>query len=66
MSERKLETGFKDYLGDGVYAEFDGYQVWLKTLEGMRIALEPSVLSALDRYAKDLNAALIADRQRMS
>lgn len=44
----------KDYLGDGVYAEFDGYQVWLSTLEGHRIALEPAVYIALGRYVDRL------------
>lgn len=42
------------YLGDGVYAEFDGYQVWLYTQEGMRIALDPSVLTILHRYATEV------------
>jgi len=41
-----------DYLGDGVYADFDGYQIELKTLEGNVIYLEPNVLDALDRYRK--------------
>jgi hypothetical protein len=38
------------YLGDGVYASHDGYQVWLTTgVDGQRhsIALEPAVLRAL-------------------
>lgn len=38
------------YLGDGVYASFDGYQIWLD-LRGQdsttRIALEPQVFDAL-------------------
>jgi len=42
------------YLGDGVYATFDGYQVWVWTSNGIReserIALEPEVLDALNRY----------------
>ena len=44
------------YLGDGVYAEFDGYHIWLTTTrsEGQpeRIALEPMVFGALMRYAR--------------
>ncbi len=44
----------KAYLGDGVYASFDGYQVWIWTSNGLRlserIALEPSVLEALNRF----------------
>lgn len=44
------------YLGDAVYASFDGYQIWLRTGDGnnQRIALEPAVLCALDRYRKDI------------
>lgn len=40
------------YLGDAVYASFDGYQVWLRTGDGNdnRIALEPSVIDALVQY----------------
>lgn len=46
------------YLGDGVYAYHDGYQIWLKTEREMgrveRIALEPDVLQSLIRYDHDL------------
>lgn len=45
----------QDYLGDGVYCEFDGYQIWLFTQKGARIALEPSVLEALVRYQKRIS-----------
>jgi len=45
------------YLGDGVYASFDGYQVWLSTQEGRRIALEPAVMVQLDKYVSDIGAA---------
>jgi len=42
-----------DYLGDGVYASYDGYMVWLD-LRGQddttKIALEPVVIEALERY----------------
>lgn len=49
----------EDYLGDGVYASFDGYHIWLDTRAQIpinRIALEPSVLAALNRYAKTVDA----------
>ena len=41
------------YLGDAVYASFDGYQIWLRTRDGndQRIALEPRVFDALVKYA---------------
>jgi hypothetical protein len=44
------------YLGDAVYASFDGYQIWLRTGDGndQRIALDPDVYSALTRYVQAL------------
>lgn len=44
------------YLGDAVYASFDGYQIWLRTGDGgnQRIALEPSVFAALKRYHESI------------
>jgi hypothetical protein len=41
------------YLGDGVYASFDGYQIWLAVNhhENKQVALEPQVLDALVAYA---------------
>ena len=43
------------YLGDGVYASFDGYQIWLSTQREIGqhiIALDPFVLERLVEYAK--------------
>lgn len=49
---------FKTYLGDSVYASFDGYHIWLTTENGYgpsnQIALEPAALRALADYAKEL------------
>jgi hypothetical protein len=41
------------YLGDGVYASYDGYQIWLAVNHhtNKQVALEPQVLAALLRYA---------------
>jgi len=41
------------YLGDGVYASFDGYQIWLAVNhhENKQVALEPKVMEALLEYA---------------
>lgn len=42
------------YLGDAVYASFDGYHIWLHLNDHRSerlIALEPSVLQALQNYA---------------
>ena len=52
----------KIYLGDSVYADCDGYHIILTTENGYpddprnRIALEPSVLDALNLYARRMNA----------
>lgn len=46
----------KEYIGDGVYANFDGFNIVLTAENGIcatdTIYLEPSVLEALNRYAK--------------
>jgi hypothetical protein len=42
------------YVGDGVYAGFDGFGVWLAVNNSdrdHRIYLEPEVLRALNQYA---------------
>jgi hypothetical protein len=42
------------YLGDGVYASFDGYQIWLAVNhhENKQVAIEPAVLLSLLSYAE--------------
>lgn len=44
------------YLGDSVYASFDGWCIWLRTGDGnnQRIALEPHVLEALLEFIKTI------------
>ena len=45
------------YLGDGVYATYDGYHVILDLRAQdatTRIALEPQVMDSLNRYVADL------------
>ena len=45
------------YIGDGVYASFDGFHIWLdlrRQDSTTRIALEPSVMRKLDRFRDDL------------
>jgi hypothetical protein len=53
----RRSTGLKQGLGDGVYADFDGYCFVLTTENGLpkadpsnTIVLEPDVLTAFDRY----------------
>ncbi len=46
----------RDYLGDSVYATFDGYITTIYLDNGMgahtQIVMEPEVLEALDRFVK--------------
>lgn len=48
----------KTYLGDGVYADFDGFGIVLTTEDGIRetnrIVLEPEVYTALTQYIEHL------------
>lgn len=50
----------KEYLGDGVYAEFDGYSIVLTTEDGISatntIVLEPEVYTHLFDYVQRLKA----------
>jgi hypothetical protein len=43
-----------EYLGDGVYASYDGFQIWLAVNHhtNKQIAMEPSVLLSLLSYAE--------------
>jgi hypothetical protein len=45
------------HLGDGVYASFDGYQIWLAVGDHRNnvVALEPGVLERLIGYAGEVN-----------
>ena len=44
------------YLGDGVYASFDGFQIWLAANhhDNKVVALEPGVLENLLLYMQDV------------
>ena len=57
---------FDRYLGDGVYASFDGYQIWLAANhhENKVIALEPSVFAALVEYERELTMRIAELRKR--
>jgi hypothetical protein len=51
----------KTYLGDGLYADFDGYHVVLTAENGIRatntVYLDPQVLQAFSEYLKSLREA---------
>lgn len=53
-----MSTYPEEYLGDAVYASFDGWQIKLRTGDGNNqvIYLEPSVLSRLVEYARRITA----------
>ena len=57
----------KEYIGDSVYVQTDGYHIILTTENGLpddprnRIALEPQVLEALNEYVDNLSK-----KQRMT
>ena len=57
MSKLQDETLDEIYLGDAVYASFDGYHIWLRTGDGnnQQIALDPQVLAALLHYSTSLH-----------
>jgi hypothetical protein len=48
----------KTYLGDGLYVDFDGYQLVLTAENGEKVTnvvyLEPQVYIALTEYVKEL------------
>jgi hypothetical protein len=48
-----MPDGGTVYIGEGVYASFDGYQIWLAANhhENKVIALEPKVMENLINYA---------------
>jgi hypothetical protein len=50
----------KVYLGDGVYAMFDGFQVVLTTEDGFRvtntIVLEPDVMASLVDFLREVRS----------
>jgi hypothetical protein len=52
---------YEEYLGDGLYADFDGYQIILSANDRVdgpgstdKVALEPGVINAFMRYVKRL------------
>lgn len=59
MPELNLKQ-FDSYIGDGVYASFDGYQIWLAANhhENKIIALDPDVQKSLINYINKLNEFL--------
>jgi hypothetical protein len=66
MSEAKPKFEMPPrYLGDGVYASFDGFQIWLAANhhENKVVALEEPVMAALYKYHHDLHERIREWRQ---
>ena len=58
----------KEYIGDGVYVEFDGYGLVLTTEDGRsttnRIVLEPEVYQALTAYVSRLRESRLCEDEK--
>ena len=54
-----LDPNHNEYLGDGVYASYDGYQVWLAVNHHANkvIALEADVYGNLKKYVEKIYQA---------
>ena len=64
MSDKQIKKLIEEMmedvcLGDAVYASFDGYQIWLKTSDGIsitnKIAIDPEVQLNLLKYLEYIN-----------
>lgn len=61
----KAGETFKSYLGEGVYADFDGFAIALTTDEwayrapNNRIVLKPEMLKAFDTYRSMLKERIL-------
>ena len=56
MADVKEKETPRDYIGDGVYVEFDGFGVWLKANDFFdptdKVYLEPEVFAKLLHFAE--------------
>lgn len=63
-------SALKEYLGDAVYADFDGYGIVLTTEDGIRatntIVLEPEVVRAFVQYVARLEVQRTAEARKVS
>lgn len=63
FEDRKVPAS---YLGDGVYAIFDGYGIWLHANDHKnptdRIYLEPEVLNQLGIFNKDVRSKQVIEQ----
>ena len=59
----------KEYLGDGLYATFDGWGIWLTSEDWVsvlnKVYLEPSVLQGFENYVTRLREFIKAENDKM-
>jgi hypothetical protein len=59
----------KEYLGDGLYATFDGWGIWLTAEDGVsvqnKVYLEPHVLKTFDEYVARLRQFIKVESEKM-
>jgi len=70
MAQELPRQSLKQYIGDGVYADFDGFNVILTTENGIettnRIVLEPEILSSFKRWEQWVIATLYKGKVRLT
>lgn len=64
MTEALAKFALPEHLGDGLYAEYDGYHIRLWVHRGLagvhEVFLEPEVLNRFSEYVVRLSAAIHA------
>ena len=67
VSNMNSNDNYVDYIGDGVYVEYDGHSIILKANSHLEptdtIYLEPAVLSALIKYEQRLMRQIKAEEK---
>lgn len=62
----KISVPEPTYIDDGMYIGHDGYQFVLFTLEGMKIALQPSSIEFIKRYMERTALHYSRERERVA
>jgi hypothetical protein len=61
---------YREYLGDGLYADFDGYHIMLASNNGIQdtnvVYLEPEVLKSFYQYAEMIEQLKKAHQEKMN
>lgn len=61
------DFGYKEYIGDGAYVDFDGYSLVLTAEDGINVTnevyLDPIVYATLVRYVERLKSGMIVKKE---